>query len=782
MNILLISWYFPPGNDVAALRTGALAEFLEKKGHTVHVLTSERDHSDASLPVPVDESRIARTRWFDVDHWRLMPRPMYDPQPDQSAEAAQSHPKIMAGKLRAGLASIYYNTIHTPDRQIGWLPYAVAEGTRIFSRHSIDLIYASAPPFTGYLAARSLGRHFSVPWIAEYRDGWSRYVYVPRPGWRQWIDEKLENLTVGNAAGIVAVTESWGDYYSRRFRKPTMAIPNGFDERMLASSRTASAPDEPVTITYVGVLYQGLRDPSVLYEAIRQAGLRPGDLQIDYYGPSAGEVFPLAKAHGVDEFVRVLPRVSFAQSLDIQRASDVLLLLQSPVDPRNVPAKLFEYFAARRPILGIGLDNGEPARLITERKAGFYRSDPAAIALQLRAWVAEKRRTGSVVSPPESSIAGLSRGEQFARLEEFITRVRTSGSNRADSTKVALPAGRTLTICADRRPLILTTVDAEEEFDWYKPLARANRSVLSMREQYVLHRTFEKYGVVPIYFATYPIVTQDDGSAFLADCLKDGRCQIGSQLHPWVTPPYDEIVNAYNSFAGNLPESLEFTKLKTLTEAIAERFGVRPTAYRAGRYGIGPHTVKALGALGYRIDSSVVPEFSYHRAGGPVFFNRPTMPYWLDPERRLLEVPLTSTTVGRLTGGAHPLSRIASGLFADDERYTLSRAVMARTGLIERIRLTPEGTEFADSKRLVRALLKRGTRIFTLSYHTPSLVPGNTPYVRSEADRQRFLAWFEEFYEFFLGEIGGVPAKVSDVYDLACAAEAAPSRLPAAAK
>jgi hypothetical protein len=182
---------------------------------------------------------------------------------------------------------------------------------------------------------------------------------------------------------------------------------------------------------------------------------------------------------------------------------------------------------------------------------------------------------------------------------------------------------------------------------------------------------------------------------------------------------------------------------------------------------VGPNTVKALRTFGYRVDSSVVPEFSYHHDGGPTFFGRPTRPYWLDADKRVLELPLTSTYVGKLTGGTPAWLRFANGLFEDDERHVVSRALMARSGLMERIRLTPEGTRVTDAKRLVRTLLKRGTRVFTLSYHTPSLVPGNTPYVRSPADRERFLDWFDEFYDFFLGELGGVPATVSEVYELA---------------
>jgi len=765
MQILLISWYFPPGNDVAALRTGAMAEYLEQAGHTVHVLTADRDHADPSLAVPIAESRVTRTRWFDVDHRRVLPRLDAEPVSEPPAPAA----KKIGGRLRSGISGFYYNLIHTPDRQIGWLPYTIAAGKQIIRTQGIDLIYASAPPFTGYLAARALGRRFSLPWIAEYRDGWSRYFYVPRPGWRQWIDEKMENRALAGAAGVVAVTERWAEYYRQRYGKPTIAVPNGFDAQTLASGTVVPRPGEPVTITYMGVLYQGLRDPSALYRAIAQSGLGPRDVQVHYYGPSEEEVMPQAKLYGVAGYVRVKPRVTFAESVEIQRASDVLLLLQAAVDVRNVPAKLFEYFAARRPILGVGLDNGEPAQLINERNAGLYDSDPAVMAAKLREWVDEKQRTGAVAPPPPGSVTGLSRAEQFGKLEAFITQIRKPDAYRAPNVVVMRRAGgrgRPADFNT-QRPCIVTTVDAEEEFDWQKPLCRESRKVSSMSEQYVLHRIFQRYDVVPMYFVTYPIVTQPEGSEFVADCLRRGKCQVGSQLHPWVTPPFEEEVNAYNSFAGNLPETLEFAKLKTLTEAIVERFGVRPTAYRAGRYGVGANTVKALSALGYRVDSSVVPEFSYHRTGGPTFFGRPTRPYWLDAEKRVLELPLTSTYVGRLSGGAPPWAKFANGLFENDERHILSRALMARSGLMERIRLTPEGTHVSDAKRLVRTLLKRGTTIFTLSYHTPSLVPGNTPYVHTAADRQRFLDWFDEFYEFFLGELGGEPATVSEIYEKA---------------
>jgi hypothetical protein len=80
---------------------------------------------------------------------------------------------------------------------------------------------------------------------------------------------------------------------------------------------------------------------------------------------------------------------------------------------------------------------------------------------------------------------------------------------------------------------------------------------------------------------------------------------------------------------------------------------------------------------------------------------------------------------------------------------------LARLGAVERIRLTPEGIRIEEAKRLVRHMKAAGHRVFVLTYHSPSLEPGNTPYVRNQADLAAFLRWLEEFYDFFTSEIGG---------------------------
>ncbi len=302
------------------------------------------------------------------------------------------------------------------------------------------------------------------------------------------------------------------------------------------------------------------------------------------------------------------------------------------------------------------------------------------------------------------------------------------------------------------KPLLVTTIDAEEDFDWSQPFDSNASKVTSMRHQHHAHRVFERFGVVPVYLVDYPVASQDDGRAPLLELLQGNLCEIGAQLHPWVTPPFVEDISIRNSYPGNLPQVVEYAKLAALTESLEQVFGIRPRLYRAGRCGTGPNTAEILKHLGYQVDTSVMPHWNYTAHQGPDYRAYSVTPFWLDSERTLLEMPITSSLVGygaKLVGpdGFDPFSKTA-------ERLGLTSA-LARLGAVERIRLTPEGIRIEEAKRLVRHMKAAGHRVFVLTYHSPSLEPGNTPYVRNQADLAAFLRWLEEFYDFFTSEIGG---------------------------
>jgi hypothetical protein len=320
----------------------------------------------------------------------------------------------------------------------------------------------------------------------------------------------------------------------------------------------------------------------------------------------------------------------------------------------------------------------------------------------------------------------------------------------APGAAVRAPNGK-----ADRRssrPQLAIVVDTEEEFDWRKPFARENIATRSIAAQPLAHRIYDRFGVVPTSVVDYPVATDPAARAVLGDLRAQGRAEIGAHLHPWVCPPHEEEVNRFNSYHCNLPPALERAKIETLTQAVEAGFGARPTVFKAGRYGFGRSTAAAIAELGYEVDCSFVPHASFTGDGGPSYHGTPDRPFWLDAERRLLEVPMTSGFIGAFgaLGGRLP------ALFDSPHTRRLRvPGLLARTGLVARSALTPEGVSAAEQIRLIKALIGRGHRFFTLSYHSPSLSPGNTPYVRSDAELAAFLQRIETVLRVFAEELDG---------------------------
>lgn len=301
-------------------------------------------------------------------------------------------------------------------------------------------------------------------------------------------------------------------------------------------------------------------------------------------------------------------------------------------------------------------------------------------------------------------------------------------------------------------PELLVVVDTEEEFDWKAPFSRESVSTRSIPALARAHDIYNRFGLVPTYVIDFPVATDPNAVHFLRALKEAGKAEIGAHLHPWVNPPHEEEVTTFNSYHCNLPPALERAKLRALTEAIETGFGERPAIFKAGRYGFGPNTQKVLVELGYEVDCSFVPHTDFSADGGPDFRGAPDVPHWLDEGAGLLEVPLTTGYFGAMAG----LGGRAAWLF-DDARAEALRlpGLLSKAGLVTRSRLSPEGVSAAEQCRLIEAMAGQGHRLFCLTYHSPSLEPGHTPYVTSEADLDRFLGAIETVLGFFRDEIGG---------------------------
>jgi hypothetical protein len=305
----------------------------------------------------------------------------------------------------------------------------------------------------------------------------------------------------------------------------------------------------------------------------------------------------------------------------------------------------------------------------------------------------------------------------------------------------------------------LLTVDTEEEFDWTKPLAREGHGLDHVPRLAKFQQFCENEGVVPLYLVDWPVARSAHAAEILRGPLAAGKAEIGIQLHPWVNPPFDEEVTPHNSFAGNLPRALEQAKFRNLRDEIARNFEIAPVSYRAGRYGVGPNSAAMLVEGGIAVDSSVRARFDYSAGGGPDFRRHPLVPYWLDDEHRLLELPLTTVFWGLLR-------KQGEWLYPAMWRVPRLRGLLAHAGMLERIPLTPEGVSIEEAIRGIDIALDDGLPLLVFSFHSPSLRPGHTPYVRSETDLDNLYDWWRRVFAYLaLRDVQ--PATIREVMETA---------------
>ncbi len=287
----------------------------------------------------------------------------------------------------------------------------------------------------------------------------------------------------------------------------------------------------------------------------------------------------------------------------------------------------------------------------------------------------------------------------------------------------------------------LLTIDTEEEFDWDAPFRADGYGLDHIRALSGFQEFCEDIGVSPVYLVDWPVASDPLARDIIGDAVRGGRAEVGVQLHPWVNPPHSEQVTRRNSFAGNLPADLEAEKFRRLRDLVEEGFGTAPRIYRAGRYGLGPQTAQLLSDGGIVIDSSVRALFDYRDEDGPDYSRHPLAPYWADDHKALLELPLTTAFWGMLR-------RQGAQLYPLALRHPMLGSLLAKTGMLQRIGLTPEDITLEEALRAVDIAVDDGLPLLVLSFHSPSLAPGHTPYVRTQDDLDRLYDWLRGVYSY----------------------------------
>jgi hypothetical protein len=301
-----------------------------------------------------------------------------------------------------------------------------------------------------------------------------------------------------------------------------------------------------------------------------------------------------------------------------------------------------------------------------------------------------------------------------------------------------------------RSVLLVVSIDTEED-NWRR--SRNGVTVENIAELPRLDALLRRLGVRATYFTTYQVAANPRALDILRGVRDGGHAEIGAHLHPWNTPPLDEPFAPRNSMLKNLPAKLQLAKLERLTAELEEAFGTAPAVFRAGRYGLGPETVAALVRCGYGVDSSVTPFMSWEEDDeGPTFVGAPLGAYRLDgrgdvrkpvPDGAVVEVPLSCGFNRSPFAVWGALWRVSARALAP----LRLQGVPSRFGLVRRIMLNPELASVEEMLTLSARLLGEGLRHLHVSWHSPSLRPGLSPFAATADDVQRLYASIEEYLE-----------------------------------
>jgi hypothetical protein len=314
---------------------------------------------------------------------------------------------------------------------------------------------------------------------------------------------------------------------------------------------------------------------------------------------------------------------------------------------------------------------------------------------------------------------------------------------------------------------VIITIDTEED-TWDHYSAEKN-PVANIQQIPSLQHLFDRYGAKPTYLVNYPVATDPQSVSIINKLLENNSSEIGAHCHPWNTPPFREPIGKVNSMICNLPPNLQYEKLYSLTEAIKEAFGTKPISFRAGRWGFGPETAVAIDKLGYRIDTSISPTMDWRAHGGPDFSFAPFNCYRFNCDNilspvnqgRLLEIP---PTVGFLQRNFRRCTAIRKIFEKPFSQRLHILGILERTGLLNRRWLSPELSSSKDLIRLTESFIEEEHSFLNMSFHSTSLLPGRSPFVKTEADLSNFLNRIETFLKYSVSK-GYLFSRISEFTD-----------------
>ncbi|PKN95882.1 MAG: hypothetical protein CVU43_23580 [Chloroflexi bacterium HGW-Chloroflexi-5] len=430
-NVLIITYHFPPMPEIGGIRLYGLAKYLPKYGWNPIILTP-------TLPgEPDSQFQVIQSSYDDVVAlWKR--RMGLNTKKSLNEQFGVSKPKDQPSIIDH-LTYLPWEVITYPDPMRGWYKHAVKAGGDLLQREQINAILSSSSPVTCHLIAKTLAEKYQIPWIADLRDLWTQNPYFNHCALRKFAEKRLELRILGKASAWVTVSEPLADDLSHlHTHKPVYVITNGFDPED-ASFAPPKLTDK-FTITYTGVLYNGKRDPSLLFEAlenlISDGVLAPDRVEVRFFGSQDSWLFDEIRDANLDGVVKVMGFVPRNQALQRQRESQLLLLLlwNNPQEKGVYTGKIFEYLAAGRPIIALsGPGESVVKDLLNETQAGHYASSLEDLEDILSKYYSEYIRTGAISPTKEDATSKYSHLEMAKKFAGVLDKVQTEASQHPTS-------------------------------------------------------------------------------------------------------------------------------------------------------------------------------------------------------------------------------------------------------------------------------------------------------------------------------------------------------------
>jgi glycosyltransferase involved in cell wall biosynthesis len=356
----MVAYHFPPlAGSSGIQRTLRFAQHLPSFGWQPLVLTAhprayERTSDDLNADVP--PGTVVR-RAFALDTARHL-----------------------------SIAGRYVGATARPDRWVSWRFDAVRVGLQMIREFRPTAIWSTYPIATAHLIGASLHRRSGLPWIADFRDPMAQDGYPADPLTHARYVE-IERDAVLNASRSMFTTPGAAREYTRRYPgagERIVVLENGYDEESFALAENGSVERSALnpgsfTLLHSGIVYPSERDPSQLMRALAllKAGgaVRPGELKLRFRASAHDDMLrALAAQHEVADWIELKPPLPYRDALGEMLRADALLVMQASNCNDQVPAKLYEYLRARRPIVALTDPAGDTAEVL--RRSGVASSAP----------------------------------------------------------------------------------------------------------------------------------------------------------------------------------------------------------------------------------------------------------------------------------------------------------------------------------------------------------------------------------------------------------------------